>query len=78
MCTVMKVLLNIYIRCSVVSPREFSVRLRLHHTNHHSQHSRSGHLQSTDRDQYRQVRLFDTDSGCSSNSTWRTCIGQAV
>ena len=41
-------------------PMEFPVRLRLHHTHHHSQHTRSGNLQSTERDQCRQVRLFDT------------------
>ena len=39
-------------------PMEFAVRLHLHHTHHHSQHTRSSNLQSTDRDQYRQVRLF--------------------
>lgn len=47
-------------------PIEFPVPLHLHHTHHHSQHTgtRSGNLQSTDRDQYGQVRLFDTDNGC--------------
>ena len=47
-------------------PMEFLVRLHLHHTHHHSQHTGtcSGNLQSTDRDQYGQVRLFDTDNGC--------------
>ena len=59
--TVMKVLLNIYIHCSVVHSYGFPVRLRLHH---HSQHTHSGNLQSTDRDQCRQVRLFETDNGC--------------
>ena len=51
--TVMKVLLNIYIYIVLLSiPMEFPLRLGLHHTHHHSQHTRSGNLQSTDRDQY--------------------------
>ena len=62
--TVIKVLLNIYNIILLSIPMKFPVRLRLHHTHHHSQHTRSGNLQSTDRDQYRQVRLFDTDNGC--------------